>query len=41
MLVKQLKNEAKEQRGGFLSKTLGTLGASSLGNLLAGKGLKQ
>ena len=39
--MKQLKNEAKEQKGGFLSMTLGTLGASSSGNLLAGKGLKQ
>ena len=32
------KNEAKEQKGGFLSVLLGTLGASLLGNLLAGKG---
>ena len=39
--MKQLKNEAKEQKGGFLSMILGTLGAISLGNLLAGKGLKQ
>ena len=27
------KNEAKEQKGGFLSMLLGTLGASLLGNL--------
>ena len=38
MLVKQLKNEAKEQKGGFLGMLLGTLGASLLGNLLTGKG---
>ena len=30
-------NEAKEQKGGFLSMVLGTLGASLLGNMLAGK----
>ena len=35
-----IKNEAKEQRGGFLSMLLGTLGASLLGNLLTdGKGV--
>ena len=35
---KTIKNETKEQRGGFLSMLLGTLGASLLGNLLtAGK----
>ena len=32
-----IKNEAKEQNGGFLSIPLGTLGASLLGNLLSGK----
>ena len=32
-----IKNEAKEQRGGFLSILLGTLGAS-LGNISTGKG---
>ena len=30
------KNETKEQKGGFLSMLLGTLGTSLLGNLLAG-----
>ena len=36
---KTIKNETKEQRGGFLSMLLGTLGASLLGNLLTdGKG---
>ena len=33
------KNEAKEQKGGFLSILLGTLAASILGNALAGKGV--
>ena len=32
-----IKNEAKEQKGGFLSMLLGRLGASLLGNMLAGK----
>ena len=36
---KTIKNEAKEQKGGFLSMLLGTLGASLLGNLLSGKGI--
>ena len=31
------KNEAKEQKGGFISMLLGTLAASILGNALAGK----
>ena len=31
-------NEAKEQRRGFLSMLLGTLGARLLGNFLTGKG---
>ena len=33
-----IKNETKEQKVGFLSMLLGTLGASLLGNLLAGRG---
>ena len=33
-----IQNESKEQKGGFLSMLLGTLGASLLGNILAGKG---
>ena len=33
---KAIENETKEQRGGFLSMLLGTLGASLLGNLLTG-----
>ena len=34
-----IKNEAKEQKRGFLSMLLGTLGASRLGNMLADKGV--
>ena len=37
-VTKTIKNETKEQKGGFLSILLGTLGASLLGNLLIGKG---
>ena len=37
--TKTIKNETKEQNGGFLSMLLGTLGASLLGNILAGKGI--
>ena len=33
---KTIENETKEQRGGFLSMSLGILGASLLGNLLTG-----
>ena len=33
-----IKNEAKEQEGGFVSMLLGTLGASLLGNLITSKG---
>ena len=36
-----IQNEAKEQKGGFLSMLLGTLGASLLGNILAGKGINR
>ena len=36
-VTKTIINETKEQKGGFLSMFLGTLGASLLGNLLAGK----
>ena len=42
LLIKSLgetiQNEAKEQKGGFLSLLLGTLGATLFGNLLTGKG---
>ena len=33
---KAIKNETKEQKGGFLSMLLGTLGGSLFGNLLTG-----
>ena len=36
-VTKTIKNETKEQIGGFLGILLGTLGASLLGNLLSGK----
>ena len=32
-------NEAKKQKGGFLSMLLGTLSAILLGSMLAGKGI--
>ena len=38
---KTIQNEAKEQKGGFLSMLLGTLGAGLLGNILAGKGINR
>ena len=38
-VTKTIKNETKEQKGGFLSMLLGTLGASLSGNLLTGKGI--
>ena len=34
-----VQNEVKEQKGGFLSMLLGTLGAGLLGNRLTGKGV--
>ena len=37
-VTETVKNETKEQKGGFLSMLLGILGASLLGNLLTGKG---
>ena len=37
-VTETVQNEVKEQKGGFLSMLLGTLGASLLGNLLTGKG---
>ena len=40
-VTESVKNEVKEQKGGFLSTLLGTLGASLLGNLLTGKGVNK
>ena len=34
-------NEEKEQKGGFLSMLLGTLGASLLGSILARRGMNR
>ena len=39
-ITKTIKNETKEQKGGFLRLLLGTLGGSLLGNLLSGKGIR-
>ena len=36
-VTETVKNEAKQQRGGFISMLLGTLGASLLGDMLFGK----
>ena len=36
-ITESVQNEIKEQKGGFLSMLLGTLGARLLGNLLTGK----
>ena len=38
-LLKQLKNETKEQKGRFLGMILGTFRASFLGSILTGKGM--
>ena len=40
-VTKTVQNEVKKQSKGFLSKLLGTLGASLLGNILAGKGINR
>ena len=37
-VTETVRNEVKEQKGGFVSMLLRTLGASLLGNILAGKG---
>ena len=38
VVSEKIQNEAKEQRGEFLSMLLGKLGATLLGNILAVKG---
>ena len=40
-VTETVQNEVKEQRGGFLSMILGTLGVSLLGNLLTGQGVNR
>ena len=36
-VTKTVQNKVKEQKGGFLSMLLGTLGASLLGNIFTGR----
>ena len=38
-VTKTIKNETKEQKGGFLGTLVGTLGSILLGNLLSAKGI--
>ena len=38
-VIETIQNEAKAQKGGFLSMLLRTFGTSLLGNILAGKGV--
>ena len=40
-VTETVQNQVKEQKGGFLSMLLGALGASLLGNILAGKGINR
>ena len=40
-VTETVQNEVKEQKRGFLSMLLGTLGASLLGNLLTGRGINR
>ena len=41
VVTETVQNEVKEQKGGFLSMLLGTLGACLLGNLLKRKGIQR
>ena len=40
-VTEPVQNEVKEQKRAFVSMLLGTLGASLLGNLLTGKGIRR
>ena len=40
-VTETIQNEVKEQKGGFLSMLLGTLGVSLLGNILTDKGINR
>ena len=40
-VTETVQNEVKQQKGGFLSMLLGTLGTSLLGNLLKGQGINR
>ena len=41
VVTETIQNEVTKQKEGFLSMLLGTLGASLLGNILAGKGIRK
>ena len=40
-VTETVQNEVKEQKGGFLSMLLGTLGGSLFGNILTGRGVNR
>ena len=40
-VTETVQNEIKEQKGGFLSMLLGTLGPSLLGNIFTGQGINR
>ena len=40
-VTETIQNELKEQKGGFLSMLLGTLGAKLSGHILAGEGINR
>ena len=40
-VTETVQNEVKEQKGGFISMLLGTLGASLLENILTGQGINR
>ena len=40
-ITESVQNEIKEQKDGFLSMLLGTLGGNLLGNLVTGKGVNK
>ena len=40
-VTETVQNEIKEQKGGFLSMLLGTLGPSLLGNIFTGRGINR
>ena len=40
-VTERVQNEVKEQKGGFLSMLLSTLGASLLRNMLSGRGINK
>ena len=40
-VTETVQNKVKEQKAGFLSMLLGTLGASLLGNILTGQGINR